>query len=88
MSLHLDFSSWPSKKIDCDVYLNRGNRSIFLALKPETPLVFAVDQLVYILQKEKAKTIIKVGFDKEQIITALKESEIQDRVCLFKNIIV
>ena len=79
VSLHLDFSSWPSKKIDFDVYLNRGNRSIFLALKPETPLVFAVDQLVYILQKEKAKTIIKVGFDKEQIITALKDSEIKER---------
>jgi len=73
--------------MNSDIYLNRGNRSVFLAVKPDTSLLFAVDQLAYILEREKVKTIIKVGSDKEQIVSALKISEIKDRVsCKSTNV--
>jgi hypothetical protein len=43
--------------------------------------MLAVDQLAYILEKEKAKTLIIIDFDKDKIIPALKNSKsIQDRV--------
>ena len=74
--------SWPLKGINTDDYLNHGPRSLFLALKPNTSLVFAVEQLAYILEKEEAKTIIKVGLEKSQIIDVLrKETGITERVC-------
>ena len=72
--------SWPSKETRADDILNIGPRSLFLALKPNTSLVFAVEQLAYILTKEIAKTIIKVGLEKDQIIAALQKTEIAERV--------
>ena len=72
--------SWPSKETRADDILNIGPRSLFLALKPNTSLVFAVEQLAYILTKEIAKTIIKVGLEKDQIIAALRKTEIAERV--------
>ena len=74
------FHSWPSKETKTDDYLNIGPRSLFLALKPKTSLVFAVEQLAYILTKEIAKTIIKVGLEKDQIVAALRKTEIAERV--------
>jgi hypothetical protein len=63
------------------LYLNRGIRSIFFALKPNQSYSFPVDQLTYILEREKAKTLIKIEFDEDRIMAALKNSEnIEDRV--------
>jgi hypothetical protein len=76
------FSSWPSKdSVPAYLYLNRGVRTRFLALKPNTALVFAVDQLAYILDKERVRTIIKIEFDKPIILEKLKQSCLEDRVC-------
>jgi hypothetical protein len=66
------------------LYLNRGVRSIFFALKPGSTPALAVDQLAYILEREEAKTLIKIDFDNEKVILALKASEnILHRVRLF-----
>jgi hypothetical protein len=63
------------------LYLNRGIQSIFFALKPNSSPTLAVDQLAYVLEREEAKTLIKIDFDKDKIVHALKNSEsIQDRV--------
>ena len=74
--------SWPLKGINTDDYLNLGPRSLFLALKPKTSPLFAVQQLAYILEREEAQTIIKVGLEKSQINDALRrETGITERVC-------
>jgi hypothetical protein len=44
-----------------------------LALQPNTALIFAVEQLSFILEKEKVKTIIKIEFNEAEIILRLKE---------------
>jgi hypothetical protein len=73
--------SWPSKdSVPAHLYLNKGVRTRFLALKPDTALVFAVDQLAYILNQEKVRTIIKIEFDKPIILEKLKQSCLEDRV--------
>ena len=77
------FHSWPPKETKTDENLNLGPRSLFLALKPDTPLVFAVEQLAFILSKEIAKTIIKVGSDENRIFDALRKTEISQRVIVY-----
>ena len=72
--------SWPPKKLNADDYLNSGPTSVILALKPKTSLVFAVEQLAYILEMNIAKSIIKVGLEKCQIIEVLKKTGIAKRV--------
>jgi hypothetical protein len=73
------------------LYLNRGCRSTFFALKPNSSPAFAVDQLTHILEREEAKTLIKIDFDKEKIIPALKRSKniqhrVMDRIIAMKAI--
>jgi hypothetical protein len=64
-------------------FLNLGIRSRFLTMKPNTPLIFAVDQLSFILEKEKVKTIIKVEDHDTEILPRLKKiSHLQERVGL------
>jgi hypothetical protein len=54
-----------------------------LALQPSTALIFAVEQLSFILEKEKVKTIIKIEFNETEISKRLKEiSALQTRVTL------
>jgi CTP synthase (UTP-ammonia lyase) len=75
--------SFPSKQVNPDIYLNRGSRTQFLALKKDTALVCAVEQLDFILSLENVKTIIKIEFDKEQIVACLKKSSLIERVIIF-----
>jgi hypothetical protein len=78
------FSRWPLNNTDPKLYLNRGIRSIFFALKPDSSTSFPIGQLTYVLEREKAKTLIKIEFDEDRIIAALKNSQnIKDRVRIF-----
>jgi hypothetical protein len=75
------YSRWPLNNIDPKLYLNRGVRSIFFALKPDCSTSFPIGQLTYILEREKAKTLIKIEFDEDRITAALKNSKnINERV--------
>jgi hypothetical protein len=66
---------------DPKLYLNRGIRSIFFALKPDSSTSFPIGQLTYVLEREKAKTLIKIEFDEDRITAALKNSKnINERV--------
>jgi hypothetical protein len=50
-------------------------------MRPNTALIFAVEQLSFILEKEKVKTLIKVEFNEPEISARLKEiSNLQERV--------
>ncbi len=81
MFLRAHFSRWPLKDTDPKLYLNQGIRSIFFALKPDSSTSFPIGQLAYVLEREKAKTLIKIEFDNDRIIAALKKSQnIKDRV--------
>ena len=63
------------------MYLNRGVRSIFFALKPDSSTSFPIDQLTHVLQTEREKTLIKIEFDKERITAALSNTlQLIDRV--------
>ncbi len=75
------YSRWPLNNINPKLYLNRGVRSIFFALKPDCSTSFPIVQLTYILEREKAKTLIKIEFDEDRITAALKNSKnINERV--------
>jgi hypothetical protein len=66
-----------------EYFLNLGIRSRFLTLKRNTPFIFAVDQLSYILKKEKVKTIIKIEDHDSKILPRLKKiSCLRERVIL------
>jgi hypothetical protein len=80
--------SFPSKHVNPDIYLNRGCRTQFLALKKDTALVCAVEQLDFILSQENVKTIIKIEFDKEQIVACLKKSSLKERVIIAYKLII
>jgi hypothetical protein len=52
-----------------------------LALQPNTALIFATEQLTFILEKERVKTIIKIEFNEAEILPRLKEiSSLEERV--------
>jgi hypothetical protein len=52
-----------------------------LALQPNTALIFAIEQLTFILEKERVKTIIKIESNENEILQMLKEiSSLQERV--------
>jgi hypothetical protein len=64
-----------------EYFLNLGIRSRFLTLKRNIPFIFAVDQLSYILEKEKVKTIIKIEDHDNEILPRLKKiSHLRERV--------
>ncbi len=85
MFLMTHVSRWPLNNTDPKLYLNRGIRSIFFALKPDSSTSFPIGQLTYVLEREKAKTLIKIEFDEDRIIAALKNSQnIKDRVRNFQ----
>ena len=70
--------SWP---IESSVeYLNRGPPIKFLSLKSNSPHVYAVEELVNILDKLNVKTIIKIELNVEQIVDALMNTSLKERV--------
>ncbi len=73
------FDSWP--KESGANFLNLGIRTRFLVLQPKTALIFAVEQLSFILEKESVKTLIKIEFYETEISSRLKEIKaLQKRV--------
>ncbi len=48
----------------------------------------AVEQLDFILSQENVKTIIKIEFDKEQIVACLKKSSLKERVIIAYKLII
>jgi hypothetical protein len=78
------YFSFPNQNWNADNYQNQGNRSIILAMKPETSLFHAVEQLAYILEKDPTKTLIKVAYDNDLIEKALMNSCIKERVSLIQ----
>jgi hypothetical protein len=65
---------WPPAEVKPNEYLNRGVRSIFFALKPNSSTSFPIDQLTHVLQTEREKTLIKIEFDQERITAALRNT--------------
>jgi hypothetical protein len=61
-----------------------GIPSRFLALQPNTAFIFAIEQLTFILEKERVKTIIKIESNENEILQMLKEiSSLQERVIVY-----
>ena len=59
-------------------------RSRFLSLKQNVKFIFAVEQLSFILEKEKVKTIIKIEDHENEILPRLKNIPLlEDRVSYF-----
>ncbi len=76
------FDSWP--KESGENFLNIGIRTRFLVLQPKTALIFAVEQLSFILENERVKTLIKIEFNETEICSRLKEiSALQGKVSWF-----
>jgi len=63
--------------------LNRGGRVQILGLKPNTPIVSAVEQLAFILERLHVKIVIKIDLNYDEVVEALKKSSIGPRVSVF-----
>ena len=64
-------------------YLNKGGRVTVFALKPETPLICAVEQLANYLENFNVKIVIKVdSHDLEEVTHAFEGTAIKDRVSI------
>jgi hypothetical protein len=81
--------SWPANQdLKPKDYLNKGGRVTVFGLKPETPLICAVEQLAYYLENLNVKIVIKVeSHFLDDVTIAFEKTSIQDRVsllsCLF-----
>jgi hypothetical protein len=64
-------------------YLNKGGRVTVFGLKPDTPLISAVEQLAYYLANLNMKVVIKVDIhDLDEVSFAFEKTAIKDRVSL------
>jgi hypothetical protein len=62
-------------------YLNKGGRVTVFGLKPETPLICAVEQLAYYLANFNVKIVIKVeSHFLDEVTFAFEKTSIKDRV--------
>ena len=68
------FSRYPPKDFNTKDVLNRGNRVLLMTIDKKNSTVHAVEQLADILRKEKQKTIIVLGSDKNNVLTAFQRS--------------
>jgi hypothetical protein len=66
------FFSWKTNSNQASNSLNIGRRTLFLTPEKGTNFSFPVEHLVYILNKEPAKTIFQVQNNKDDIISQLK----------------
>jgi hypothetical protein len=65
-------------------YLNKGGRVTVFALKPETPLICAVEQLANYLENFNVKIVIKVdSHDLDEVTHAFEGTSIKNRVSIF-----
>ncbi len=64
--------SWKTNSNQIENHLNIGRRTLFLTPEKGTNFSFPVEHLVYILNKETAKTIFQVENNKDDITAQLK----------------
>jgi hypothetical protein len=76
------YNSWPTNQdLTPKDYLNKGGRVTVFALKPETPLVCAVEQLANYLEDLNVKIVIKVESNFVDDVThAFEKTSLKDRV--------
>jgi hypothetical protein len=90
------YLSWPANQdLKPKDYLNKGGRVTVFALKKETPLVCAVEQLANFLENLNVKIVIKVdSHDLDEVSYAFNRTSIKDRVsfslfyCLYSDFII
>jgi hypothetical protein len=76
------FQSWPTLQgLKPKDYLNKGGRVTVFGLKPNTPLLCAVEQLANYLENLNVKIVIKVDNHLEDDVTsAFEKTSIKERV--------
>jgi hypothetical protein len=76
------YYSWPATQDQRPKdYLNKGGRVTVFALKPETPLICAVEQLSNYLENFNVKIVIKVESNfLDDVTHAFENTAIKDRV--------
>ncbi len=74
--------SWPpNQDLKPKDYLNKGGRVTVFGLKPQTPLICAVEQLAYYLENLNVKIVIKVeSHFLDDVTIAFEKTSIKDRV--------
>jgi hypothetical protein len=74
--------SWaPYQDLKPKDFLSKGGRTTVFALKPETPLVSAVEQLSNYLENLNVKIVIKVdNHDLFDVTQAFEKTSLKDRV--------
>ncbi len=74
LSKHLwIFFSWKTNPNETKNHLNIGRKTLFLTPERGTNFSFPVEHLIYILNKEPAKTIFQIQINPDDIITQLKD---------------
>ncbi len=77
------FYSWPAtRNLKPNDFLNKGGRVTIFGLKPETPLVCAVEQLAHYLGNLNVKIVIKIDSYFDDVVDALLNTSIKDRVSI------
>jgi len=81
--------SWPANQdLKPKDYLNKGGRVTVFGLKPETPLICAVEQLAYYLDNLNVKIVIKVeSHCLDDVTIAFEKTSIKDRVSLLSSVV-
>ena len=82
--------SWKTNSYQIENHLNIGRRTLFLTPEKGTNFSFPVEHIVYILNKEPAKTIFQIENNPDDIIAQLKEisklrPEFEKRVTIKQN---
>ena len=77
-------NSWPTNlNQNPKDYLNKGGRVTVFGLKPETPLICAVEQLANYLENLNVKIVIKVeSHFLDDVTIAFEKTSIKDRVSI------
>jgi hypothetical protein len=78
------YVSWPGNQdLKPKDYLNKGGRVTVFALKKETPLICAVEQLANYLNNLNTKIVIKVeNHFLDDVTSAFEKTALRDRVRL------
>ena len=73
---------YPPKDFNTKDVLNRGNRVLLMTIDRNFSTIHAVEQVAEILAKERQKTVIVLGIDKDNALKAFQRSPIKNRVRL------
>jgi hypothetical protein len=79
------YYSWPGNQdLKPKDYLNKGGRVTVFALKKETPLICAVEQVANYLNNLNTKIVIKVeNHFLDDVTSAFEKTALRDRVSPF-----